>query len=135
MRWWVRGEERATVSTIALLPMANLGDYMIMMTELALVMTELTLADQDPQQGGDSLPLEDDEEDWGKFIEAWYWMDAATQIIIWNIISLRFGATSLAWSCTLGTSFLIKLLTYTTQDRNSIDAYILERQQPTQWKW
>ena len=69
MRWWVRGEERATVSTIALPPMANLGDYMIMMTELALVMTELTLADQDPQQGGDSLPLEDDEEDWGKFIE------------------------------------------------------------------
>ena len=51
------------MSTIALPPMANLGDYMIMMTELALVMTELTLADQDPQQGGDSLPLEDDEED------------------------------------------------------------------------
>ena len=27
------------------------------------------MADQDVQQGGDSLPLEDDEEDWGKFIE------------------------------------------------------------------
>ena len=67
------------------------------------------MADQDVQQGGDSLPLEDDEEDWGKFIELnWYRMEAAFQIIICNIILLRFGATSLAWNCTLGTSFLIK---------------------------
>ena len=46
-------------------------------------------------------------------------MDAASQIIIWNIILLRFGATSLAWSCTLGTSFLIKLLTYIYHTRSS----------------
>ena len=26
MQWWLRGEERATVSTIALPPMANLGN-------------------------------------------------------------------------------------------------------------